>query len=81
MLETVLMSDGETEIDIAGLKKSARTVADQAKEEEDYDRLETELLKKHTVAKPEPEMLAEANPEAETKPGEKQAKESKDAKA
>jgi len=49
MLETVLLSGGEIEMDIQGLKESARAVADQAKEEADYDRLEAELLARHTI--------------------------------
>lgn len=49
MLETVMLSGGEVDIDIDGLKKSVREVAEQAKEEADYDRLEAELLKKHVI--------------------------------
>lgn len=64
MLETVLLSGGEMDIDVAGLKESARKVAGGAKEDKDYDRLEAELLKKHgaTMLSEKP---AELPPEAE----------------
>lgn len=48
ILETIMSSDGEAEIDIAGLKASVKKVAAQAKEDKDFDKLEVELLKKHT---------------------------------
>ena len=51
LLETIMLSDGETEIDIVGLKESVKKVASKAKDEKDFDRLETELLKKHTARK------------------------------
>lgn len=50
LLETVLLSGGETEIDVAAIKQSVKKVSAQIKDEKDYDRLEAELLKKHTVA-------------------------------
>ncbi len=48
MLETVLLSDGETGIDIEGLKESVKKVSHGVKDEKDYDRIESELLKKHS---------------------------------
>ena len=51
LLETIMLSDGETEIDIVGLKDSVKKVASKAKDEKDFDRLEAELLKKHTARK------------------------------
>lgn len=54
MLETILMSDGETEIDVAGLKKSVKEVSSQIKDVKDeagFDKLEAELLKKHSAQK------------------------------
>lgn len=72
MLETVLLSGGEIDMDIPGLKTSVTEVADQAIEEADYDRIEAELLAKHSI---KPEVLAEVKPE------EKPAEEQKDAKA
>ena len=52
ILETILLGKGEVEIDVAALKESARQVGAQAKDEKDFDRLEVELLKKHTKAAP-----------------------------
>ena len=49
VLETVLLNNAEMDLDIAGLKVSAREVATQAKEDKDYDRLEEQLLKKHSL--------------------------------
>jgi len=82
MLETALLTAGEIELDIQGLKKSAREVAAQAVEEADYDRLEAELLAKHTIKPPQPEVLkpVETSAEEPDKKGNKE-KEGKDAKA
>lgn len=49
MLETVILGGGEIEIDITGLKKSAIEVAHKIKDEKDFDKIEAELLKKHTI--------------------------------
>lgn len=49
MLETILLAGGETELDIAGLKEAVKTVASKAKDEKDFDRIEAELLKKHSA--------------------------------
>jgi F-type H+/Na+-transporting ATPase subunit alpha len=54
MLETVILGGGKAEIDIPALKASAKEAAPQVKEEADFDRVEAELLKKHTKAAPEP---------------------------
>lgn len=62
MLETILLSDGETDIDVPGLKESVKKVAAEAKEEADYDRLEAELLKQHTIKPPETEKKPEEKP-------------------
>jgi F-type H+-transporting ATPase subunit alpha len=81
MLETVLLSAGEVDLDIAGLKKSAREVADQAKEEADYDRLEAELLAKHTIQPPKPvEPVKAKEPPAEEPDDKKKKKKDKDGK-
>lgn len=64
MLETIMSSDGETVIDIAGLKESVKKVAHQAKDDKDFDRIEAELLKKHT---PKPaEKLETVNPDSQS---------------
>jgi F-type H+-transporting ATPase subunit alpha len=47
ILETVLLGNGATEIDIAGLKESAKTLAPKVKDDKDFDKFEAELLKKH----------------------------------
>ncbi len=49
LLETIMLSGGEMEMDIVGLKDSVRKVSPEAKEEKDYDRIEAELLKKHAA--------------------------------
>jgi F-type H+-transporting ATPase subunit alpha len=49
LLETILLGEGTTEIDVKALKESVKAVSDQVKEEKDFDRLEAELLKKHTI--------------------------------
>lgn len=48
ILETIMSSDGETVIDVTGLKESAKKVSHEAKTDKDFDRIEAELLKKHT---------------------------------
>jgi F-type H+-transporting ATPase subunit alpha len=47
MLETILLSGGEMDIDVPALKESVQKAASDAKEEKDYDKIEAELLKKH----------------------------------
>ncbi len=52
MLETVMLSGGEVEIDIAGLKKSVKEISHKVKDvkdEETFNKLEAELLKKHSA--------------------------------
>jgi F-type H+-transporting ATPase subunit alpha len=48
LLETIMLSGGEVELDVAGLKESVKKIAPQAKDEKDFDHLEAELLKKHS---------------------------------
>lgn len=76
LLETVMASGGEREMDVPGLKASVREVASQVKDvkdEETFDRLEKELLAKHSPQGPEaPEALGtkpEATPDANDKDG------------
>lgn len=59
MLETILLSGGEMDIDVPALKESVKKVAKDAKKDEDYDRIEAELLKKHGA-----KLLAEKPAEA-----------------
>jgi F-type H+-transporting ATPase subunit alpha len=66
LLETIMLSGGEVEMDIAGLKISVREAASKikdVKDEEGFDRLEAELLKKHTAVP-----LPPPNPIDATKP-------------
>ena len=52
MLETVMLSGGERDIDITGLKKSVREIGHKVKDVKDeatFDKLEAELLKKHSA--------------------------------
>lgn len=60
LLETVLLSAGEVEIDVEGLKESAKQSARKVKDEKDFDKIEAELLKKHTIR-------TQAEPKAENK--------------
>jgi F-type H+-transporting ATPase subunit alpha len=53
MLETVMLSGGERDMDIVGLKKSVREVSNKVKNVKDeatFDKLEAELLKKHSAS-------------------------------
>jgi F-type H+-transporting ATPase subunit alpha len=58
MLETILLSGGEMDIDVLGLKDSVRKLNKNVKDEKEFDHLEAELLKKH-AAKPLAEKPAE----------------------
>lgn len=52
MLETVMLSGGERDMDITGLKQSVREVSHKVKDVKDeatFDKLEAELLKKHSA--------------------------------
>ena len=46
MLETIMLSKGEMDMDVPGLKAAVKDQAKHVKKEEDYDRIEAELLKK-----------------------------------
>ena len=67
MLETIILGGGEVDIDVVGLKETAKKEASKVKKEEDFDHLEAEFLKKHTIKVKESEVLAvaEAAPETE----------------
>ena len=49
MIETIILGGGEIDIDVIGLKASVKLSGHQVKQEADFDHLEAELLKKHTV--------------------------------
>jgi F-type H+-transporting ATPase subunit alpha len=63
MLETVMLSGGERDMDIAGLKQSVKEVSHKVKDVKDeatFDKLEAELLKKHSATQ-----LQEKKPDSE----------------
>lgn len=64
MLETIMLPKDDQAIDVAGLRQAVRDVAKDAKTEEDYDRIEAQLLKKFGAKKVE--TAAPAEPQAET---------------
>lgn len=45
-LETILLGKGEVDIDVPGLKTACQQVASKVKKEEDFDKIEADLLKK-----------------------------------
>lgn len=47
ILETILMGEGKTEVDVEGLKESVKADGVKVKEEQDFDKVEAELFKKH----------------------------------
>lgn len=49
LLETVLLNNGEKEIDVVGIKESVKQTSLKIKDEKDFDHIEAELLKKHTL--------------------------------
>ncbi len=54
VLETVLLGGGQAEIDVAGLKESAKKAGPKVKSDKDFDKAEAELLKKHSTQPKEP---------------------------
>ena len=60
MLETVLLGNAQTNLDIKELKKSAQREASKVKDDKDFDRIEAELLKKHSLNAPTPPPAATA---------------------
>ncbi|MFZ1458922.1 MAG: sodium-transporting two-sector ATPase [Candidatus Saccharimonadales bacterium] len=73
MLETIMKSDDDRAIDVVKLREAVKTRAEEAKTDEDYDRLETELLAAYRAEKLEPA----AAPSGEKPPEEKPASEEK----
>jgi F-type H+-transporting ATPase subunit alpha len=51
MLETIMLPTDDQAIDVAGLRLAVKEAAAQVKAEEDYDRIEAELLKKFGATK------------------------------
>jgi F-type H+/Na+-transporting ATPase subunit alpha len=67
MLETILMSDGETDIDVVGMKEAINKASKEVKDEKDFDHVEAELLRKFSL-KPVKEELAVVEPNPEEQP-------------
>lgn len=67
LLETILLGEGKTDIDVKTLKESVKKITDDIKEDKDFDHLEAELLKKHSIAAeskppaPAPDQAAETD--------------------
>ena len=49
-LETIMLGGGKVNLDVDGLKKSAHERQGEIKTEEDFDKVEAELLAKHTIS-------------------------------
>lgn len=79
MMETIVLGGGEGEIDVAGLKESAKSIASKIKDEKDFDRFEPELLKKHST-KPKKTDEKPASTEAEKQQPEDEDKKDEDKK-
>jgi len=74
MLETVLLGNGQIDIDVVGLKEYVKKIRLDLKDEKDFDRNEAELLKKHTPkssTKKIADELVETEIEDDTEPEEK----------
>jgi F-type H+-transporting ATPase subunit alpha len=82
MLETVMLSGGEVEMDIPGLKESVKAVAAKLKDEKDFDAVEDDLLKKHSKKTKSDidEAIAETETPAENA-SDSDSEEAKDAKS
>lgn len=48
ILETIILGGGLVEMDVPGLKESVKKIAGKVKDEKDFDRMEADLLKKHS---------------------------------
>ncbi len=48
-LETILLGNAEADIDVKGLKESVKKLSHEVKDDKDFDRIEAELLKKHSL--------------------------------
>jgi F-type H+-transporting ATPase subunit alpha len=57
MLETILLNNGQSELDIDKLKEAVKTIGPKTKDEKEYDSIEADLLKKmtHKTTKEKPE--------------------------
>ena len=62
MIETVLLSKGEVEVDVDGLKKAVKELKTKPESDEDYDRVEAELYKKFAKVAPTAPTVKQATP-------------------
>lgn len=65
LLETIILSGGEVEMDITGLKNSVKAISSKVKDEKDFDHLEADLLKKHGAQKLEEKVAADTPGDAD----------------
>jgi F-type H+-transporting ATPase subunit alpha len=70
MLETIMLPTDDQQIDIAGLRTEVKEVAKHAKTEEDYDKIEAELLKKFGAKKIEEPKAKQEDAAAKEEPAE-----------
>jgi len=69
VLETIILGGGTETIDVPALKESAKKIGHTVKKEEDFDKVEVDLLKKHIVkTKEEPAPKTEEQPAPEKEP-------------
>lgn len=66
MLETVMAGEGKVDIDIAALKAAVKDIAPKVKDESEFDKIETDLLKKFSKQPP----TADKAKEGEDQPAE-----------
>ena len=77
VLEAILLGKGMSEIDVDALKKSAKELQPQVKEDKDYDRIVAELYKKHSKSGTSPSEGDSTAPSASPIAGQAQQKPAK----
>lgn len=77
ILETILLGGGTVDIDVVGLKAATEKIKSKVKSEKDYDGIEAELLKAHTI---KPKAVEKLEPVAAGPEAEKNAEEKTNAK-
>jgi F-type H+-transporting ATPase subunit alpha len=65
ILETIVLGSGAVDIDIQELKQAAKKESAGVKKEEDFDKIEAELLKKYTIKPKAPEKQPAEQPQKE----------------
>lgn len=64
LLETLLLGNGQADIDVEGLKEAIKKITKDIKDDKEFDRLEAELLKKYAI-RPKAEKPAKPAEEAD----------------